>query len=188
MCTSSARLLALVTVAESLDETGRKNTMTIERQEDDCDKSDMRSLCYVHFPPQSPLCVMCGCVREGAGGRGPYAPIMTFKSVEDEEETTMKEVRRGVGDLSSWQTDGVLFFFCSRCRRPDFIYDMFINDDDDDDAHVDDGGVRGVMGWTWEISWMVVAFGARAIWLTLGDHFIRSMMRANATWWAGGEL
>ena len=101
MCTSSARLLALVTVAESLDETGRKNTMTIERQEDDCDKSDMRSLCYVHFPPQSPLCVMCGCVREGAGGRGPYAPIMTFKSVEDEEETTMKEVRRGVGDLSS---------------------------------------------------------------------------------------
>ena len=38
---------------------------------------------------------------EGAGGRGPYAPIMTFKSVEDEEETTMKEVRRGVGDLSS---------------------------------------------------------------------------------------
>jgi hypothetical protein len=77
VCTSSSFGSSYCRRISRLDE----RTMTMGRQEDDCDKSDIRSLRCVHF---SSVSFVCLCAGAGVGTERAICPIMTFKSDDDE--------------------------------------------------------------------------------------------------------
>lgn len=172
VCTSSSFGSSFCRRISRLDE----RTMTMGRQEDDCDKSDMRSLRCVHFSSVSFVCLCAGVGTEKA--ICPHYDFQIRRGWRDEGE--------GREDLSSldWQTVLSFFFFVRSCRRPDFMRHVHYQR-----SVVDGDEIRGSGGEWW---WRFVASGhCPSIWLTLGDHFIRSMMRERELVWAGwtsGEL